>query len=82
MRFRRLLLVVVTIALVGAACSGDDGDEVSTVDDGQLVMDIQMQGLPAERAEYFARVIRRMTMVDAVLTSAKSLSPERIGAAS
>lgn len=54
----------------------------SAVDRDQLVMDIQMAGLPADRAEYFANVIRRMPMVDAVLTSAKSLSPERSARAS
>lgn len=49
----------------------------SFVDDDALVIDIQMDGLNAERTEYFARVIRRMPMVETVLTSAKSVSPER-----
>lgn len=44
----------------------------SVVEAETLVMDIQMAGLPAERTEYFARVIRRMPMVTSVLTSAKS----------
>lgn len=50
---------------------------MSAVDADRLVIDIQMQGLPAERTEYFARLLRRMPMVDVVLTSAKSLAPER-----
>ncbi len=53
----------------------------SVVEADQLVIDIQMAGLAAERAEYFANVIRRMPIVRAVLTSAKSLSPERVGLA-
>lgn len=52
----------------------------SMIDQGQLVMDIQMAGLGAERAEYFARVIRRMPMVDMVLTSAKSALPRTAAA--
>jgi len=53
----------------------------SAVDADRLVIDIQMAGLAAERAEYFARVLRRMPMVETVLTSAKSMSPERAGLA-
>lgn len=44
----------------------------SVVEGDGVVIDIQMAGLAAERAEYFARVIRRMPMVASVLTSAKS----------
>ena len=49
----------------------------SVADSQSLVIDIQMDGLGAERAEYFARLMRRMPMVETVLTSAKSTSPER-----
>ncbi len=44
----------------------------STVEADRLVIDIQMAGLSAERADYFADVMRRMPVVEAVLTSAKS----------
>ncbi len=49
----------------------------SAVDDGRITMDIQMAGLAAARAEYLAEVIRSMPVVETVLTSAKSASPER-----
>lgn len=49
----------------------------SAVDDGLITMDIQMACLAADRAEYLAEVIRSMPVVEAVLTSAKSASPER-----
>lgn len=48
----------------------------SVADDQNLVIDIQMDGLGAERTEYFASLMRRMPMVETVLTSAKSVSPE------
>jgi len=51
---------------------------MSSVESNRLVMDIQMAGLGEERAEYFAQVIRRMPMVDTVLTGAKSASPEHM----
>ena len=53
----------------------------SAVEAGQLVIDIQMAGLPPERTEYFAAVIRRMPMVTGVLTSAKSLAPANLSSA-
>lgn len=54
----------------------------SLVESDQLVIDIQMAGLDPERAEYFARVLRRMPMVQTVLTSEKSeLGSQMIDAA-
>jgi hypothetical protein len=47
----------------------------SVVEGDQLVMDIQMAGLEADRTEYFARVLNRMPMVNTVLTSTKSVMP-------
>lgn len=50
----------------------------SVAETDELVIDIQMAGLGTERAEYFARVIRRMPMVNTVLTSTKSLLDDQI----
>lgn len=49
----------------------------SVADTLNLVIDIQMDGLGADRTEYFANLMRQMPMVETVLTSAKSVTPER-----
>lgn len=50
----------------------------SDVEADRLTIDIQMAGLTEERAAYFARIIGGMPMVERVLTSAKSASPQLI----
>ena len=49
----------------------------SAVEAETVTMDIQMAGLADSRAQYLADVMRGMPLVEAVLTSAKSLCPER-----
>lgn len=49
----------------------------SAVESDRVVIDIQMAGLSAERADYFAEVLRRMPVVETVLTSAKSAISDR-----
>ena len=51
----------------------------SFVENNNLMIDIQMDGLLPARAEYFARVIRNIPMVENVLSSTKASPPDRHG---
>jgi len=51
----------------------------SFVENNNLMIDIQMDGLLPARAEYFARVIRKIPMVENVLSSTKASPPDGHG---
>lgn len=51
----------------------------SFVENNNLMIDIQMEGLLPARAEYFARVIRKIPMVENVLSSTKASPPDGHG---